>query len=299
MTEDPIEIAKQFAHLKETHKTNGKVAEIMEISESQVSRYIALLSLPDDIQQQVSQGELPVAQPLRALKRKAKERSVKVSALNTLHRDIITILARTSFATQQQIADYTEKSLSTVRHAIHDLVNARFVESHTDLRPYVYRLSAHGSNIAGVNKPRHWMSGNAIHQRVLRNAIELNMRKKNSTAIFVNRKECWRKGLFPSVGEHLLTFTHNGKHEKALVIIDDYMMAPSRIAHSLYRPHDRDKSYASGQLVLTWKDVVSIAFIYCTDKQHTLLHEKFIALNTEEIQTQTVVRHVDSVWEAI
>ena len=296
---NPIELATSLKALKEEHGTNGKVAKIMEISESQVSRYIALLDLPPEVQQQVAAGELPVTQPLRALKRRAKERKPTVSALNENQRLVIDTLARTLYATQSQLARYADKSVNAIRTAINDLAEARFLESSKELRPFVYRLSSHGTSIAGAQKPRHWMSANAIHQRVLRNDIELTMRERNPSATFMERTSCWKMGLFPSVGEHLLTYTHQGKDQKALVIIDDYLMDSKRIERSLNRLHDKDKNYASGDLVLAWKDVVDTIFIYTTDAKHRTQHIAFIDQQLGDIGQPIVVRHIPPVWEVL
>ena len=55
----PIEQARGFSALMELHGWNGKqVAESLHIPPSTVSRALALLDLPDDIQHQVDSGEL-------------------------------------------------------------------------------------------------------------------------------------------------------------------------------------------------------------------------------------------------
>ncbi|MDX1694889.1 MAG: hypothetical protein R3208_14075 [Ketobacteraceae bacterium] len=275
------------------------MAKIMDISEAQVSRYIALLDLPPEVQQQVATGELPVTQPLKALKRRAKERKPTVSVLNHNQRLVIETLARTLYATQSQLARYADKSVNAIRIAINDLADARFLESSKELRPFVYRLSSHGTAIAGAPKPRHWMSANAIHQRVLRNEIELAMRERNASATFMERTACWKMGLFPSVGEHLLTYSHQGRDQKALVIIDDYLMDSKRIERSLKRLHDKDKNYASGDLVLAWKDVVDTIFVYTTDAKHKDHHEAFIDQQLGDISQPIVVRHIPAVWEVL
>lgn len=56
----PIEQARAFAGLMELNGWNGKqVAEALRVQPSTVSRALALLRLPDDIQKQVDAGDIP------------------------------------------------------------------------------------------------------------------------------------------------------------------------------------------------------------------------------------------------
>jgi ParB family chromosome partitioning protein len=55
----PIDRARLFANLCQEHGcTARKLAEILHVSESSISRAVALLQLPDDLQQQVNSGTL-------------------------------------------------------------------------------------------------------------------------------------------------------------------------------------------------------------------------------------------------
>lgn len=294
---NPIEMALYLAELKENNRSTGEVAQLVSLSPSQVSRYLQLLKLPRELQAQVANGELPVTQPKRALKKRSNE-APRYSALTETHRAILTELARITFATQQQLADYLNRSVNVARHAINELVESRFLEAHKEIRPYVYRLSSHGATVAAVTKPRHWMSANAIHQRILRNTIELQIRQKNTSAQFVSRKQCWQQGLFPSVGEHLLVYRGAAAAERVLVLIDDYMMSSARITHCLNRLHDKEKSVSAGTLVLRWKDVVNRVLVCCTDERHAAQHEHFIELNSEYLERPIVVTYIPPLWES-
>ena len=56
----PVEEAKSFARLIEINNWNGKqLAKNLAIHPTKVSRSLALLKLPDDIQQQIEDGQLP------------------------------------------------------------------------------------------------------------------------------------------------------------------------------------------------------------------------------------------------
>lgn len=294
----PLALAQELQALKVVYKTNKAVSVESGLSESQVSRYIALLSLPDEIQAQVDAGLLPLENPMRAHKRKtATARSKKVIALSSDQNQIIQLLARNVFITQAQAARYLNKSLTTIRYVLNGLVSTRFLEVHQEIRPYVYRLANHGAAVAGVTKPRHWMSGNAIHQLIMRNEVELQLRSKNASASFVPRLTCWSMGLFPAVAEHLFTYERGDSNERALVMIDDYMMSPERCLHSLTRLHDENKSVTKGRLVLKWQDAINTMLIYSTNKDHCKRHESFIVSNRSLFPKAVEVRYIPPIWE--
>ena len=57
---NPVEQARAFASLMQLNHWNGKqVAERLRVPASQVSRALALLRLPEDLQQRVEHGEIP------------------------------------------------------------------------------------------------------------------------------------------------------------------------------------------------------------------------------------------------
>lgn len=61
----PTEQAKAFADLMEKEGWNGKeLAEQLNVSAPTVSRMLALLKLPDEVQQQVDKGKLPITKAL-------------------------------------------------------------------------------------------------------------------------------------------------------------------------------------------------------------------------------------------
>ncbi|MCP3672539.1 MAG: hypothetical protein GY814_19325 [Gammaproteobacteria bacterium] len=101
----PTDIAKEYQQLKVVHKTTRGIADALDVSASTISRYLALLDLPDDIQNKVDAGELPVKQPLKALKRKG-EGSPKPSLITEQHYQLLEILAHCRFATAQQIDSF-------------------------------------------------------------------------------------------------------------------------------------------------------------------------------------------------
>lgn len=81
----PIEQARGFSALMELHGWNGKqVAESLHIPASTVSRALALLDLPDDIQGKVDSGELAArsAYEISKLNDKSRQRDLAAQAAN-------------------------------------------------------------------------------------------------------------------------------------------------------------------------------------------------------------------------
>lgn len=79
----PMEEARGYAALMELNSWNGKqVAEALRVSPSRVSRALALLDLPEDVQQQVDSGMLPrtSAYELTKLENESAQRSLAEQA---------------------------------------------------------------------------------------------------------------------------------------------------------------------------------------------------------------------------
>jgi len=86
----PIEEARGFASLMRLNAWNGKqVAQALRIAESKVSRAVALLRLPEDLQQRVESGEISArsAYELSKLNSEEKQRQLadRVAAENLTH----------------------------------------------------------------------------------------------------------------------------------------------------------------------------------------------------------------------
>ena len=81
----PIEQARGFAALMKLHGWNGKqVAESLHIPASTVSRVLALLDLPDDIQHKVDSGQLAArsAYEISKLNDESRQRDLAAQAAN-------------------------------------------------------------------------------------------------------------------------------------------------------------------------------------------------------------------------
>ena len=116
----------------------------------------------------------------------------------------------------------------------------------------------------------------AKHQILLRNKIELEIKNKNKLVEFVDRKTCWGLGLYPAVGEWLLSYDQDNQKKYALIVIDDYIFKPSRIKTIIERVHKPDHTKVSHNLSLRWFDVVEQVIVYCVCDTHMKRHEKYI-----------------------
>lgn len=287
------EQAREYKRLKEFHGTLAKVAEAANVSPSTISRYLALLKLPTEIQDQVDAGKLPVKNP--TFKRRARRQST----LGDLELLILGELTHCRYATHKQLTAYSGKSASHTKGTINTLISMGLIDVNREFNPFTYSLSAKGYAFQNKGKPKHFVSANAIHQHLVRNQIEIQMKEKDSQAKFVDRKSCWDMGLFPSVGEHLISYNTNGEPTYALVIIDDYLMQPQRLPHRLNRFHDRDKAKVKGAHTLRWLDATNLVFIYVTDKAHVSNHETFVRSSRGTLGAKIVIRYIEPIWRLI
>lgn len=284
-----------YAVLKQEHGTIQGAAIAASVSAATVSRYLHLLELSEDIQTKVDEGLLPVNQPLRA----AKGRTTRKSKLATHEQLLLETVARCVFLTQHQAAGYLGLSYSQARAHLVTLMSIGLIDVNKEFSPYAYILSSKGYAITGQGKPKHFMSASAIHQRLLRNAVELGIREKNGSATFIERTSAWSMGLFPAVGEHLLRYQRDKKTAYALVVIDDYHMAPMRLPHMLNKLHDKNKTKAGGSHILRWRDVVDTVLLYVTDPSHQKAHEKFVQKNKDLLDMRVVIRSIDPIWKVL
>lgn len=284
-----------YAALKQAQGTVEATARAAGVSVAKISRYLKLLDLPEDIRVRVDAGELPVNDPLRAQRKKPRRKT----HLNEPQRALFDWMAHCLYMTQQQAAGYLGRSYAQAREHMATLMALGLVEANREFSPYAYTLSSRGFAAAGLGKPKYWRSANAIHQRLMRNQIELAMRERNAGARFVGRQSAWAMGLYPAVGEHLLRYEREGRAAYALVVIDDYFMASQRLPHMLDKRHDSNKGQVRGEHVLRWRDVVDTVFLYATDALHKRRHERFVLKNRDRLDMRVVVRFIDPIWKVI
>jgi hypothetical protein len=295
MNKKPTELAMEYAALKKEHGTVEATAAAAGVSVAKVSRYLRLLQLPAERQAKVDAGELPVNDPFQD----RRERPRRKTNLSDEQGRLFEWLGHCLYMTQQQAAGYLKKSYAQSRVHMTTLMSLGLVDVNREFSPFAYTLSSKGFAAAGLGKPKHFMSSNAIHQRLMRNEIELAMRERNPKARFIRRQTAWAMGLYPAVGEHLLQYEREGRPAYALVVIDDYFMASKRLPHMLDKLHDSKKSTVSGDHVLRWRDVVDTVFLYVTDAGHKRNHERFILKNREALGMRIVVRLIEPIWKVV
>jgi predicted transcriptional regulator len=281
------ERAKAFRDSKEKLKTIKAVAQFHSVSVATVSRYLALT---EEELQGVDSGLKPI--------RERNKRTNKLS-LPTNKNELMAMeyAAHCEFFTVTQATQKMNLSVSALRNVLETLEAKALIEKNTEYLPYVFTLTDRGCVVMDREKHKHYFSSSAIHQRLMRNQVELSIQKTNSTALFKSRTHCWDLGAFPSVGEHYMEFMTAGKKESALVIIDDYGIAPIRLQTALLRRHDKNKRYAKGNVVVTWPDVVDRYLVYTTSEQQKNNFENFYKFNSELFVMAPVIRFIPPIWK--
>lgn len=294
----PMELARQLAEKKADFKNQALLADHFGITATKASRYLALMDLPEETQCLVDSGLLPVESPLKAIKRRSKKGSSQVVDLSAFQNALLDKLCILSYATIEQLSNYLNQSYEKTKTNLRSLRSMNLVHVHDEVRPFAFRISNKAADRLSVTLPKRWMSSNAMHQIVLRNAIELQMLERNSSVKFIGRSQSWKMGLYPSVGEYLLSFHHEGSDRFALVLIDDYLMPAKRTLRALKRSHKPDAKIYSG-VSQTWGEIVERVFIYCTDKHHINRHKVFLRKNFAELNCPVIVREIDAIWTVL
>lgn len=287
-TKKPTQIAEELKSLVYELGTARAAAEKLGMSPATASRYLRVLRLTKEEREAIDSGSAPIR------KKRPKMRSTVQSSDREI--TIVELLAKSTFATTSQVSEFTGLSISTTRNALQRLIAKSLVERDEQFSPHVLSLTTRGSTLAGISKPKHYFSSAAIHQYLLRNSIEIEMKETNPSALFVTRTRLWNMGLFPSVGEHAVRFDSKGEKKLALVIIDDYAMNPERIPHALNRLHDKEKSYVSGDVVLSWKDAVDRLLIYATTDKQLDNHRRYFNKNKKLFPLVPALRRVEPIW---
>ena len=290
MENKPSDIAKLYLKSKKELGTNKAVAHNYGVSESTVSRYLKILKNKKGAIDSIDKGKKPIRE-----KKKIKRVSSQITNKETM---LVDYLSRCIFATNEQSSVELDTSVSNSRNTIETLKTKGILNINKEYTPFIISLTRKGCVIAGVEKPKHYYSGQSIHQRLMRNKIEHELKKKNGTARFISRTQCWDMGLFPAVGEHLLSITKDdGNKELILVLIDDYGISPNRIEKMLARTHDEQKSVVKGDHSLTWTDAVKRLIIYSTMEKQIKNFKDYLNKNTFDKCASMDVRHIHPVWK--
>ncbi len=301
----PSEFAKKCQETYAKYGTKTEVAKQLNVSTATVSRYMALLHLPENELKKVDAGTIPVR-----IRTKSKRITPEINArLNAL----IQTLEHTVFATQAQLEAYTKQSFSVNRDTISLAVRKRLITKETAYKPYSYCLTSKGAALLGAQLPKHFMSDAAIHQRLLRNEIEIEAQKVNKNNHFVSRPELWRRGLYPSFGEWCLQFEdREGVKKMALVLIDDYGMPASRLKKVLQRNHStkvdpKTKKVTINKVIeknapdkknMTWEKAVTRFVVHSTSALRISKFQQYVDKHKEIfIRTQPIFRTINAIWD--
>lgn len=267
----PMQLANKYEELRtaEAGRTLAVVADMVGKDISHVSRYLALLQLPTEAQQAVDSGSLPVR---NAAKRWAKRPTPQSLVLPQKVKEVYALIGEKVVTTTAQMAQFLNCSEDAIRQRTAEAVARNLIEAHREVRPYVWRLTASGAARLGVSFQRRWLSASAMHQYLMRNAIELNFRRSGSYAYF-ERVELHRLGFHPAVAEHVLTTEQDGKTIRTLIVIDDYLMPLRQMGKKLARIHNPQKKYYSGE-PRQWIHLIDRLVIFTTEKERVELHRK-------------------------
>jgi hypothetical protein len=281
------ERAIAYREAKKTLGTVKAVADHYAVSVATVSRY---LSLNDDDLAAIDSGEKSIRND-----RKRISKSIIPNSGNEIK--LMEYAAHCEFFTAIQAGEHLKVGIGIIRNLLETMRTKGLLKKNTEYLPHVFSLTTRGCVLIDKEKPKHYFSAAAIHQRLMRNAVEQSIQRTNNTAIFKSRTYCWQLGLFPSVGEHYLEFITKGKKESALVIIDDYGISPIRLITALRRKHDKDKRYAKGKMVLTWPDLVNRYLVYTTTELQKKNFENFYEYHSDNFLIKPVIRHIQPIWK--
>ena len=198
----------------------------------------------------------------------------KPTALTSRQRLIMSLLVRLRFATVQQLMFWVgAEHESSVSRPCGQLLRSGFIEQHADLSPRAYRLSRKGSQMLSTNYRRSWLSFAALQQSILKNDVEIHLRKMYPKTIHIEKTKLLTIGLNPAVGEY------GFKHGKQLffVLIDDYLMASKRILHCWDRQHTPSHAHydiKQGGFV-NWRSYADQFFLFCCDEDQLKQHQEF------------------------
>jgi len=298
----PTEVAKEYQAVKSQTKSLVKAGEILNVSPATVSRYIALLDLPKEIQERVDRGELPVSNPLRALRKKDGKKKSPKTFMKEIEGDLLEALRHYRYLTLIQASTYLNKNIKLITAGFEALKSLGLVNIGSEYSPYYYELTPRAFALFDMKIPKRYTSANAIHQHLMRNKIEIEMQAVEPSAKFVQRKSCIEKGLYPAVGEHFLFFKRKGvgEGEFSLVLIDDYLMASNRIYHALTRIHFKEKTSRSENHKLMWTDFIQTMFIYTTNPQQKKNFERFISKHHKTLPLADIyVRETSPIWRIL
>lgn len=221
--------------------------------------------------------------------------------LSQLNEAMLTLLARLRFATAQQLKTWLSvEAMSSIRRAAQRLELLGLVEINKELKPFVYRLSRSGCNLMGERYFRNWHSVSAMQQILLRNEVEIELKKEDSAASVATRSQLTQLGLHPAHSEYAFMMP-NKRSLFELVVIDDYLMQSNRIIHKWHRAHLKSSQIAEPTSLKSWSQVCDAYRIYTvTDFQYEK-HRNYLAQGIEQARfaMSASVHLIEPIWGVI
>ncbi|MFQ5543874.1 MAG: hypothetical protein ACE5FY_05935 [Nitrospiria bacterium] len=209
---------------------------------------------------------------------------MRLTCLSPTQQAILEGFKRLHYATVNQLHYWSGVTLAPVRKSLLSLQAAGYVECEKQVRPHVWKLSRTGSRLvaqplpSGFRQPSWSVMAHTCH----RNQVEMVLRKRLSSFMFLKKTALFRLGLNPSHGEH--AGTQAGKI--FLILLDDYLMGSDRITKVLSRAHRKNPKYCNLNRSVNWNMVINRYLVVTTDPHQKSLHERWI--KKQNIQAELV-----------
>ncbi len=186
----------------------------------------------------------------------------------------LNVLGRVMYATSNQL-DQWGIPPHAVSRMLPKLEKYGLVQVIREARPNIIALTHKGGNVVDRPLPsgKSYTSWAVMAHRCYRNEVELALRQHYPRFTFFNRKYAYAKGLNPARSEHGGS-DENGK--VYLVVLDDYLMQPRRIAHCWTRPHSPNTRYYNNTASRRWRDVADHLVVVSSDLFQVSRHKQFL-----------------------
>lgn len=193
---------------------------------------------------------------------------------------LLNLLLRLQVATVAQLQYWFRGSHeSSLSRLCSQLAITGYLKINQKKKPYAIKLASKGARYLQTDCKTDWPSFAATQQIVLKNDVEIALRKTFGNIIYLKRPTLWRLGLNPGIGEHAFRFGD----QLFFVLIDDYLMESNRISHCLSRAHTPHEQYydvtqAGGSS--TWADYADRVVVFSCDEDHLEQHQTYLEKQT-------------------
>jgi len=219
---------------------------------------------------------------------------MKANHLRPVAREVLTTLDRLQFATMDQLVYWVQIKQPAMSKTLRQLCDGGQVSVDRALRPHIYSLTNVGRRAIASKAPKKIVRSAAVMRHIChRNQSEMMLRQRYERMTFQSRTAWFKYGLNPAHGEHGAKDVDG----YTLVLLDDYLMDSSRIAHSWTRPHAANDRYWSHPQIRHWRDVVNRFVVVSTDEGQCERHQGYI--EKKGLDDSVRVLHVEPLWENI